>query len=80
MKRLYQALARVLEVNENEITDETSPRTVESWDSFSGLILVSELEREFQVKFTMQEITSVKCVKDIKTCLKKHGIQFEGEK
>jgi len=74
VKRLKAILSSVLEISEDEIIGETSPDTVESWDSFNGLMLVSELESKFNVKFTMDEVASVKCVNDIKNSLIKHGV------
>ena len=74
MNRVNQIVAKVLRMSPEQITDETSPGSVENWDSFNGLMLVSELESEFNVRFTMDEVVSVKCVKDIKEALKKHGI------
>lgn len=74
MHRLKAILSNVLEISEDEITGEMSPDTVESWDSFNGLVLVSELESKFNVKFTMDEVTAVKCVNDIKNSLIKHGV------
>ena len=76
MKRLKTILSKILEIDEDAITDETSPDNVETWDSFNGLMIISELEREFNIKFTMKEVTSVKRVKDIKQCLKIHGIEL----
>lgn len=76
MKRLKAILSKVLGIDEAMITDKTSPDNVDTWDSFNALMLVSELEKEFNVKFTMEEIMSVKCVKDIKESLKKHGIEL----
>lgn len=76
MKRLKEILSRILEVEENKITDEMSPDSVENWDSFNGLMLVSELENTFQIKFTMDEVTGVKCVGDIKLALAKHGVKL----
>ena len=76
MKRLKAILSKVLDIGEGSITDNMSPHNVESWDSFNGLLLVSELEKEFNVKFTMDEVTSVKCVADIKNTLKRHGIKL----
>ena len=38
----------------------------EGWDSFNGLLLATELEKEFKVKFTMEDIVSIKNVGDIK--------------
>ena len=77
MKRLKQILSKVLGIDENTINDNTSPDNVDSWDSFNGLMMVSELENQFNVKFTMDEVTSVKCVKDIKGIIKKHGVTFD---
>lgn len=77
MERLKAILSRVLEIEEDSITDETSPDNVESWDSFNALVLVSELEKSFNVKFTMDEVIATKCVKDIKDSLTRHGIRLE---
>ena len=76
MDRLKAILSKVLGIGAASINDKTSPDNVESWDSFNGLMLVSELEKEFNVKFTMEEVMSVKNVKDIKESLKKHGIKL----
>lgn len=79
MKRLKAILSKVLEIEEDKINDETSPNNVETWDSFNGLLLVSELENNFKVKFTLEEVTSVKCVKDIKEVLNRHGVILKDE-
>ncbi len=76
MKRLKSLLSKILEIDENSITDETSPANVETWDSFNGLMIASELEREFKVTFTMEEIESAKNVGDIKKSLRKHGVNL----
>lgn len=79
MSKLTEVLARVLEVPEGSINDSTGPENVASWDSFNGLMLVSELEEAFGVEFTMEEVTSVKTVRDIKATLAKHGIAVSQE-
>ena len=76
MKRLKQILSKVLEIDEGTINDDTSPDNVEAWDSFNGLMLISELENGFNVKFTMDEVASTKCVKDIIEVLKKYGVDL----
>jgi acyl carrier protein len=76
MDRLLTLLSKILDIPKESITDETSPDNVPSWDSFNGLMMVSELESTFDVKFTMDEITAVKNVKDIKEFLKKHGVKL----
>ena len=79
MKRLKAILSKVLDVEEGRITDDMSPENVETWDSFNALMLVSELESAFKVKFTMEEVKAVKRVKDIKDSLKRHGVKLKNE-
>ncbi len=45
MKNLNEILISVLGVSVESVADEMSPDSVASWDSFSGLMLVSALER-----------------------------------
>ncbi len=77
MKRLRSLLGRVLELDENSIRDELSPEEVPTWDSFNGLLLVSELESTFSIKFSMDEVKAVKCIGDIKKALQAHGVQLD---
>lgn len=77
MKKLKKILSNVLELEENQITDETSRDNVETWDSFNGLMLVSELENEFGVTLTMEETGQIKTVRDIRVILGKKGIVLD---
>lgn len=77
MKEFKSIIAKVLGIDVNSINDDTSPSTVETWDSFNALLLVTELEENYKVSFTMDEVIAVKCVRDIKNCLKKHGISID---
>ena len=76
-EKLYNIISKVFSVPITEINDESSPDTIESWDSFNGLILVDDLESNFNVKFTVSEITDVKNISDIKRHLKNHGINVD---
>ena len=66
-----------MDVPESEINDQTSPENIESWDSFHGLLLVDELENNFNVKFTIEEIADVQNVGDIKRHIKNHNIDLD---
>ena len=79
-EKLYNIISKVFSVPISEINDESSPETIESWDSFNGLILVDELESNFNIKFTVSEIIDVKNVKDIKRHLNNHGVDLNGWK
>lgn len=75
-KKLLEILSNVLKISPPEITDDSSPDNIPTWDSFNGLMLVTELEKEFKVKFTLEEIMAVRKVADIKASLRKHGIKI----
>ncbi len=76
MKRVEDVLVAVLGVETSAITDNTKPADIENWDSFNGLILVTELEKNFKVQFSIEEIVAVKKVGDIKKILKRHGVNI----
>ena len=77
-EKLHNIISKVFSVPISEINDESSPETIESWDSFNGLILVDELESNFNIKFSVSEIIDVKNVKDIKIHLNDHEVDLNG--
>ena len=77
MARLEKILSKVLGVKQTGINDESSPDNIANWDSFNGLMLVSELENEFKISFTVDEVINVKTVGEIKKALRKHGVKAD---
>ena len=75
--KLYSIISKVMDVPESEINDQTSSETVKAWDSFHGLVLVDELENNFNVKFSVSEIIDVQNVGDIKRHIKNHNIDLD---
>ncbi len=73
-QRLYDLIAKVMKEQSSAINDESSPKSIENWTSFRGYVLLSELETEFNVKFTIDEAMDVANVADIKKHLKNHGV------
>lgn len=72
--RLYNLIASVMNVPVSHINDDSSPESINSWTSFNGYVLLYELEKEFKVKFTLDEALDVKKISDIKRHLKNHGV------
>ena len=73
-KKLFNIISRVMEIESSELTDESSPEDIENWDSYNGLLLIDELESEFNVKFTVEEVFDVHSIADIKKHLVNHGV------
>ena len=70
-------VAKVFSISKSEVNDQSGPENIESWDSFNALVLVDELESNFNVKFTISEITDVETVADIKRHLKNHNVELD---
>jgi acyl carrier protein len=76
-KSLYEIISKVMGVSIDQINDQSSPETIEKWSSFNALVLVDQLETEYEIKFTLDEITDVRNVSDIKKYLKNHGVNLD---
>ena len=73
---VHTLVAKVFSIPVTDVSDESGPENIESWDSFNGLVLVDELENNFKIKFSISEITDVKTVSDIKRHLKNHDVSI----
>ena len=65
-KRIKNVMSAVFEISIEEINDESSPDTIELWDSLNHLNLVVALEEEFNVQFTddnLIELINLKLIK-----------------
>jgi acyl carrier protein len=74
--KLYQLIADVFNINILDVNEQSNPESIENWDSFNGFVLLDDLETKFNVKFSLDEVTAVKNVGDIKQHLQNHGVTF----
>lgn len=77
MKSLKTIISEVMHISASKVSDRTSPQNVKKWDSLRGLLLVNALENNYKVKFTTQDMMSIKNVGDIKKILKKRKVKIE---
>jgi len=75
--KLFEIIARVLNTSIEEIDEQSNPKTISSWDSFSGYVLLDEIESAFNVSITLEEALEIENVGDFKKILKEKGINFE---
>ena len=65
-QKLYSIIAKVMNISIDSIDDNSTPESIPTWTSFNGYVLLYELETQFNVKFTINEVTDVKSIADIK--------------
>jgi acyl carrier protein len=68
--KIINIMAAVFEISVDQINDESSPDTVESWDSLKQMILVTALEEEFEIELSDDEIAEMMSMKLIKIIIK----------
>jgi acyl carrier protein len=55
-----------LGISEENVRDTLTPDDVEDWDSMTYLLFIAGLEKAYGISFTMEQITSAKCLGDIR--------------
>lgn len=76
-EKLYKIISKVMKIPIESIIDTMGPKDIENWTSFNGYVLLHELETDYEVKFTIDEIIDVTTIADIKRHLKNKGIVFD---
>lgn len=61
-ERLQDIFRDVFDDDSIVLTDETTASDIEDWDSFAQMNLIVAMEKEFKIKFNVQEINSLKNV------------------
>ena len=67
--KLKEVISNVLGVSIDEIDDNSSPDSIDKWDSLSHLNLVLAIEAEFGVRLNPNCIMDMLSVKSIRTIL-----------
>jgi acyl carrier protein len=68
--RILQVFREVLNDDALVLTDETTGRDVEAWDSLAHINIMFALESEFDVQFTDQQLTSFQNVGELRRFLR----------
>jgi acyl carrier protein len=71
-----EVIAKVFGVSLTEVSDDTSNKTVGSWDSLAHIILITELEATYGVSLSPGEIFNMTNVAAIKQVLNTHGVTW----
>ena len=75
-EKIKQIIASVFKVDASTINNETSPDTIESWDSLNHLNLVLALEDGFDVSFTEEQTVEILNYDLIKISLQELGVEI----
>ncbi len=74
MDKLSSIAQKIFKAKPEEINDDMSQKTIPNWDSMNYLLFISEVEKEFGITFTIDEVLNANKLGDIKDCLVKKGV------
>lgn len=64
MEKLEQIFQTVFNDSQIHLEKDMGPETIEGWDSLSQIILVEEIEKEFNISIDLDDALGVKTVGD----------------
>lgn len=64
-EKIKTIFVEILNCDESIITESSSANDIEGWDSLSHIKLVLEIEKEFNVKFSLGELQDLKNIKGL---------------
>jgi acyl carrier protein len=67
-------ISSVLNIDIKTINNSISPINTPSWDSFNAILLLSEIENEFNISINISEFALIKDLSDLKSVLKNYNI------
>jgi acyl carrier protein len=69
--RLKKTILRQLELDDWEVTDETTASEIPGWDSLSHVKIITAVEREYNIRFQTMEIIRLKNVGQLQSLVDK---------
>jgi acyl carrier protein len=75
MRDFNALVTEYLKIAQKDIADSLTPKDVLGWDSMNYLLFISELEKEYEVSFTMDEVMNAHTLGDIRAALRSKGVR-----
>lgn len=69
-EKIRKICADVFRLKPSDISGSMSKENTPEWDSLNNLMLLTEIEKEYKIKFSAKEINKIKSLEDIETILK----------
>ncbi|TPN89115.1 acyl carrier protein [Aquimarina algicola] len=65
LKKVREAFISVLEHENFELKDETTANDVDGWESITHMMIISEVEKQFNIKFKLMDLMNMNNVGDL---------------
>lgn len=69
MEKFNEIVSKIFNLKTENIKDKMSSKDIPDWDSMNYLLFIANLEKEFNVSFTMDEVLNAKSLGEIRTLI-----------
>ncbi len=76
-QKFRSTISAILGVPEDQITDDLSSETVDTWDSLNHINLISAIEQEFGVTLATDDLADSQSVRKLVALLADRGIEVK---
>ena len=73
---LYKSFAEALQIDISSISDELKYQSITEWDSIAHMVLINEIETNFNVIIETDDVIDLSSVAKAKEILSKYNIIF----
>ncbi len=65
LSKVTEAFVSVLEHKNFQLTDETTAADVDGWESITHMMIISEVEQRFKIKFKLMDLMNMSNIGDL---------------
>ena len=71
IKKIKKIISNVLSIGESRVKEDSKMQDFHEWDSFNHLMLINEIEKEFQIELKSSQVNQVTSFQEIKYAIEK---------
>ena len=71
-ERVIKIISEAIEVETNKIDEDTAIGDFPNWDSMGQLVIITSLEKEFDIKFDPEDMMDMEDVGDMIAAIEEH--------
>lgn len=63
--QLQEIFYTILKKNDFLLSEETTAKDIQGWDSLSNMLIITEIEKKYSIRFSFREIVKMRNVGDL---------------
>ena len=65
LSKVTKSFESVLEHDDFKLTDETTAQDVDGWESITHMMIISDIEKKFNIKFKLMDLMNMNDIGDL---------------